>query len=435
MKKISADNPILKKLSINKFVEYLKHSGWMLSKHPNERILLFEGSVDDNGTPLQLILPRSNHFQDANILLAEAINLLAVLKRESPDTIVDSIKENAVGERKARKVGELIDLSENDVAFLEKALDQEPDADDKYNFKGWHKSREGRFFRYLIRVLFLISVIYIVMSFTNFIPNIVQGGLYVTEALVLIIIASNINLFLKFQLTKIDKPALKAASSSTKMFLRFWIGLWVSWISLYSLLAILEFKHLQGKIPFALNAINNLSGVFLFSMYYEMTARTENNPLSKRRVLLISTTVILLFLLLLELSLSKLVPDIHKISSFVSGVIIGVATGLLVTALASRIINLPLWAITVLTLYAVVQLAFPLLVYDPEPWQSILLPFVVVAAFLGKVFLLAIVHWARDTNRLLYYMARTRKIHDEENEQRYAQSFNEAISELEKVVY
>jgi large-conductance mechanosensitive channel len=156
---------------------------------------------------------------------------------------------------------------------------------------------------------------------------------------------------------------------------------------------------------------------------------------SKRRVLFISTIVILLLLLLLELSLSKLVPDMDKISSFVSGVIIGVATGLLVTALASRIINLPLWAITILTSYAVIQLAFPILVYQKEPWQSKILPFVVVGAFLGKVFLLAIVHWARDTNRLLYYMARTRKIHDEENEQRYAQSFNEAISELEKGAY
>lgn len=450
MIRISANNPILNKLSINKFVEYLKQAGWMPAEHPNERILLFEGSVDDDGKSLQLILPKSHHFQDANILLAEAINLLAVLKRESPDLIVNSIKENRVGERKARTVIELLNLSENYFSLLEKALNQEPAADDKDTFKGWHKSREGRFFRYLIRVLSVISVIYIVTSFIYAEPNPVQGSsnpvqkfLYSAEAFVLIIIALSIKPFLKVRPTKIDQPAIKAASSSTRMFLRFWKWLWISWFILYVALAITEFTGSHERIPYLLNFFNNLSGVFLLSMYYEMTARTEieNNPSSKRRILLTLTITITFLLFLLEffLSYSKLIPDpqlvrdIHKIYSFISGIIVGVATGLLVTALASRIINLPLWAVTILTLYAVIQLAFPILVYRTEPWQSILLPFVVVAAFLGKVFLLAIVHWARDTNRLLYYMARARKMYDEENEQRPAQTFNEAISELEKV--
>lgn len=442
MTRISPDNPILNKLSINKFVEYLKQSGWVPAEHPNERIFLFEGPADDDGKPLQLILPQSHHFEDANILLAEAINLLAVLKREAPDLIVNSVKENRVGERKARIVVELLNLNEKYVPFLEQALDQKPLADDKDTFKGWHKSREGRSFRYLISVLSVISVIYIVMSLKFTEPNPVQGSpnlvpgfLYSAEAIVLIIIALSIKPFLKVRPTKIDESALQAASSSTRKFLHFWQWLWISWFILYVALAITEFMGLPGKISYVLNFFNNMSGVFLLSMYYEMTARTENPPSSKRRVLFTSTITIVLLLLLLEFSLPYLNPsfDIPRICSFISGVIVGVATGLLVTALASRIINLPPWAVTILTLYAVIQLAFSLLVHNREPWQVILLPFVVVVALLGKVFLLAIVHWARDTNRLLYYMARARKMYDEENEQRPAQIFNEAISELEKV--
>lgn len=437
MTRISTDEPILKQVSVERFREYLIRSGWTPSKHPNERILLFEGSVDDDGSPLQLVLPRSNHLQDANILLAEAINLLAVLTRESPELILHRIMENGIGESKVHRSADtikfnmfvaLLDLSESHVPILERASDREPD--DKYTFKGWHKSNEGRFLRYLIRGSLLISLIYFVWHFAS--GNTGLKWFYAAEAIVLIVIAlKTIGLFLRFQPTTIDKPALKAASGSTRMFLRFWVGLWISWVVLYSALATAEFAHWSPlRIPLVnacLNVFNNFSGVFLISMYYEMTERTENPPSSKRRIRFILAIILLLSLFVLELALEE-----PQKFSFLSGIIVGVSTGLLVTALASRIINLPLWAVVILTLYAVIQLAFPILTHQ-ESWSRDILPLILVVAFLGKVFLLAIVHWARDTNRLLYYMARTRRIHDEENEQGYAQFFDEAISELEKM--
>jgi hypothetical protein len=53
-------------------------------------------------------------------------------------------------------------------------------------------------------------------------------------------------------------------------------------------------------------------------------------------------------------------------------------------------------------------------------------------AFYGKVFLLAVIHWARDTNRLLYYMARARRIYDEEKGPEYREAFSLAATKLQK---
>ncbi len=91
MTRISANDPVLDTIPINKFVSYLEKNGWTRTDHPNDRIFLFQGPPDDYGKPLRLILPRHHDLEDANSRLAEALNLLAIVQEMSPASVVDRI--------------------------------------------------------------------------------------------------------------------------------------------------------------------------------------------------------------------------------------------------------------------------------------------------------------------------------------------------------
>lgn len=83
----------LKKLSIDQIVAFLEKHGWIQAEHPNKRIFVFEGPLDDDGNPLQLILPIHCQFEDSNNRLVEALNLLAVVEEKTPDFLIQMILE------------------------------------------------------------------------------------------------------------------------------------------------------------------------------------------------------------------------------------------------------------------------------------------------------------------------------------------------------
>lgn len=91
MTRISASDPVLDRIPIDKFVSYLEKNGWTRTDHPNDRIFLFQGPPDDYGKPLRLILPRHHDLEDANSRLAEALNLLAIVQKISPDYVINRI--------------------------------------------------------------------------------------------------------------------------------------------------------------------------------------------------------------------------------------------------------------------------------------------------------------------------------------------------------
>lgn len=95
---ITSDDVFLKNLSLEKLTDYLESTGWKKVDHPNNRIILFHGPLDDEGLPLELVVPRSVVYEDALVRLAEVINTLATLQRKSPRSIVNEITFSRVNQ-------------------------------------------------------------------------------------------------------------------------------------------------------------------------------------------------------------------------------------------------------------------------------------------------------------------------------------------------
>ena len=91
LNKISAGDPILESIPISECLSYVERIGWTRIDHPNDRITLLEGPLDDQGTALQLILPRDHNQEDANARLADALNLLTVVHLVPLDFVIASI--------------------------------------------------------------------------------------------------------------------------------------------------------------------------------------------------------------------------------------------------------------------------------------------------------------------------------------------------------
>jgi hypothetical protein len=85
-------NEAIKSVQIKDVVSYLVQKGWRQTEHPNEKIFVFTGELDDEGFPIKLVLPRKLTFDDSYLRLSEAINLLASLQDESPYQVVREIK-------------------------------------------------------------------------------------------------------------------------------------------------------------------------------------------------------------------------------------------------------------------------------------------------------------------------------------------------------
>jgi hypothetical protein len=81
----SHDHPI----QIDNFVTYLHQHGWQKIGHPNTRFLVFQGVNDDQGCPIQIVLPSQSNFEDSDRLLAKAVNLLAEIEDRSNQEMID----------------------------------------------------------------------------------------------------------------------------------------------------------------------------------------------------------------------------------------------------------------------------------------------------------------------------------------------------------
>ncbi len=80
-------------LKVADVVSYLHQNSWRTIAHPNPRLLIFQGAIDDSGNPIKLVLPSQNTFEDSSRLLAKAVNLLAAIENKSPQEIIDSVNQ------------------------------------------------------------------------------------------------------------------------------------------------------------------------------------------------------------------------------------------------------------------------------------------------------------------------------------------------------
>ena len=85
------------RFKIKDIISYLHQNGWQEITHPNPRLIVFQGAADDEGNPIQLVLPSQKTFEDSNRLIVKAINLLAIIEEKSPHEIIDSISQTHAG--------------------------------------------------------------------------------------------------------------------------------------------------------------------------------------------------------------------------------------------------------------------------------------------------------------------------------------------------
>ncbi len=83
--------PQIRELQVAEVLNYLQQDHWIPISHPNPRLLVFEKGVDDQGKPIQIVLPSHDEYEDRPYLLAKAVNLLSVLESVPFQVIVNSM--------------------------------------------------------------------------------------------------------------------------------------------------------------------------------------------------------------------------------------------------------------------------------------------------------------------------------------------------------
>lgn len=81
----------VQKIRVSQVVNYLHQNHWAKINHPNPRLLVFEKGVDDQGKPIQVVLPSQDDYEDTPYLLTKAVNLLCVLQSMSFQELVNAI--------------------------------------------------------------------------------------------------------------------------------------------------------------------------------------------------------------------------------------------------------------------------------------------------------------------------------------------------------
>jgi hypothetical protein len=80
---VLSNYPPIQELHVAEVVNYLRQNNWTAISHSNPRLLVFEKGVDDQGKPIQIVLPSQDDYEDTPYLLTKAVNLLSVLQSVS----------------------------------------------------------------------------------------------------------------------------------------------------------------------------------------------------------------------------------------------------------------------------------------------------------------------------------------------------------------
>jgi hypothetical protein len=113
----------------------------------------------------------------------------------------------------------------------------------------------------------------------------------------------------------------------------------------------------------------------------------------------------------------SIVDDVEFWAALLSGLLVGVCTGLFISKLTSRLIDLPLWTLVILGLYAVQQPLFAALTINDSLMATVAYLLTIMALY-GKCLLLFVVEFARYRQRILYFMWRAPQFAEEERTRR-----------------
>lgn len=84
---------------VRDLILYLRRKGWEQIDQPNPRLILFQGSCDDYGNPIQLVLPENDDFVDSASLISKVVNALAVIYDQTPTQVLEDINNHMEGQR------------------------------------------------------------------------------------------------------------------------------------------------------------------------------------------------------------------------------------------------------------------------------------------------------------------------------------------------
>jgi hypothetical protein len=64
--------------------KYLLLHEWQQVEHPNKRMQVFDGELDDVGKPIWIVLPVTEDFRDATLRIYQAVQTIAGVEDRSP---------------------------------------------------------------------------------------------------------------------------------------------------------------------------------------------------------------------------------------------------------------------------------------------------------------------------------------------------------------
>lgn len=73
--------------------KYLLLHGWQQVEHPNKKMQVFDGVLDDEGQPIRLVLPVTERFRDATLRIYQAVQTIAGVEDRSIASVAADIKK------------------------------------------------------------------------------------------------------------------------------------------------------------------------------------------------------------------------------------------------------------------------------------------------------------------------------------------------------
>jgi hypothetical protein len=87
-------NPILDlNLSKQDVARYIISHGWKQIEHPNKKLQVFAGVVDNDSQPIRLVLPLSNDLKDTHLRIYQAVQTIADIEERPIHLVVADIEK------------------------------------------------------------------------------------------------------------------------------------------------------------------------------------------------------------------------------------------------------------------------------------------------------------------------------------------------------
>jgi hypothetical protein len=87
-------NPIIDlNLSKQDVESYILSHGWQQVDHPNHKLQVFAGLVDNDGREIRLVLPVSNDLKDTPLRIYQAVQTIADMEDRALNAVVADIEK------------------------------------------------------------------------------------------------------------------------------------------------------------------------------------------------------------------------------------------------------------------------------------------------------------------------------------------------------